>query len=128
MQTTAATARIAACLVALALLASSVPALAQDTWSVVSPYVVWVTSTSRKDTSLGTGVIMAGGQILTAAHVIHPDRISVSVGRQGPSLSGTPATVLRVDRNADIAVLAAPLGYHGLRLVEIGRASCRERV
>jgi hypothetical protein len=115
---------LVAALAATALLAPRTPSLAQDTWSVVSPYVVWVTSTSRRGISVGSGVIMAGGLILTAAHVIDPDRTAVSIGRQGSTLSsGTPARVLHVDRRADVAVLTAPVGQHGLLLAEFGPSS-----
>jgi hypothetical protein len=115
---------LVAALAVTALLAPRTPSIAQDTWSVVSPYVVWITSTSRRGISAGSGVIMAGGLILTAAHVIDPDRTAVSVGRQGSTLSsGTPARVLHVDRRADVAVLTAPVGQHGLLLAEFGPSS-----
>jgi hypothetical protein len=100
--------RILACLVFL-LVFSGLAAGQSDTFAVVSPWVVVVYQQSGRQGFLGTGFISTDGYIVTAAHVIHSDKLPVYVTSQGPL---TPdrmrmARVVRINRDSDVAVLDA---------------------
>jgi len=115
--------------IVLALSASPVPAPAQqDTYSVVSPYVVTVVTISGGTLSLGSGVVLQRGTVLTAAHVIPAQRESVWVGRQGQvsTSSMRRARPLLIDRDADVALLDAGLPAPGLQMVEYPVSSGEE--
>lgn len=112
---------LAACAAALAAAAHAQPS---DTFSVVSPYVVTVVARLRGDVSYGTGVVLAGGTVITAAHVVD-GASSVAIGRQGPVSPATmrPARIATLHRDSDIAVLSAQIPPDGLRTVEYPASS-----
>ncbi len=62
----------------------------------------------------GQGVIVGRGMVITAGHIVEGDLRSLAV-------DGQPATVVALDRNTDLAIVAAdlpatePLGFSALR-------------
>jgi len=67
---------------------------------------------------VATGVPVGDGRVLTVAHVLS--------GGRAVAVAGRPATVVRVDRRLDLAVLAVP-GLRAPRL-RIGRAAGRAEI
>ncbi len=105
------TLRVVPALLAVALLQAG-PARGQsDTFSVVAPWVVTVSQTDGKEVSRGSGLVHSSGLVITAAHVILQSSLPARVGRQGRTAPATTtvARVVRINRDADVAVLDA--GY-----------------
>lgn len=119
---------VAVTAIAVGLVAAPAPAQFQDTFFVVSPHTFTIVARRGSQVSVGTGVAVTGGAIVTAAHVI-PDRPTrILVGRQGPVRDGlmTQASLVTADRNADVAILKTATHTTGLPLVELPVASGEE--
>ena len=88
------------------------------------------------ESSLGSGFLIAGGRVVTNAHVV-ADAKQVLVRRHDQA-NPYVATIKTVADDCDLAVLTVaddafakgmkPLEFGDLPRSEIGRASCRERV
>ena len=96
--------------------------------SKVEPGLADINSTLKYQdgTAAGTGMVLSStGLVLTNNHVVDGStHLSVTLVGSGRSYT---AEVVGVDRTDDVALLKL-VGASGLKTVQVGRASCRERV
>jgi hypothetical protein len=98
----------AGALVAAALLAPSVAAAPASAPAVMTVAVTGATGPADD----ATGFVVGDGRVMTVAHVLG-EGAGGDAGRAGAiAVGGRPATLARVDRQLDLAVLAVP-GVHG---------------
>jgi len=78
-----------------------------DTFSVVAPWTVVVVQSVGKQVSLGSGFVSSTGYVVTAAHVIESETRPIFLATQGDLTRDRmrPAKLVRLDRDADIAIL-----------------------
>jgi S1-C subfamily serine protease len=103
--------RLAGALIALAACADGGPRRADPTVVAVAA------QPCRRPTSdIGTGVVVAPGLVVTAAHVVDGQRRTIVV-------DGQPAGVVALDPRTDLALLAAPITG---RAVQLAAPSARD--
>jgi hypothetical protein len=94
----------AAIALAAGLLAAAFLALSEEPETDASPPLAPLRVTSGSE--IATGFAVGGDRVVTVAHVVHE---AVKVGRSGAGPTGAArARVLRIDRRADLALLAVP--------------------